>query len=205
MRPGAYTDRKAPPPCGRELEVLTVVLVSQILEREIQAELLAATSQRHTPAKPLHREAVERQEVLCDPERRRQQRRRDARDVGLRPDPILGPPAPARLGESHGGENLHRRDVVRRFAVERAAIERVDALGDRSAHERGRGAEREQALLERERRVCRQLDAMNTDVRVVRRLHQRARRRHRRGQILHDEVRILIHEEIGAARDTRGG
>src|SRR5688572_33426497 len=55
---GADTDRKAASPCGRELEVLAVVLVSEILDRKDQAELLAAAGQRHAPAEPLHGEAV---------------------------------------------------------------------------------------------------------------------------------------------------
>src|SRR5688572_3251741 len=153
--PGADADREAASARGSELEVLAVVLVSEILDRKDQVELLAAAGQRHAPAEPLDGEAVERQEVLRNPEWRRQQRRRDARDVSLRPDPILRPPAPARFGESYRGEDLHRRDVVCRFTIERAAVERIDALGNRSAHERARGTERENALLEHERRVYR--------------------------------------------------
>ena len=56
---------------------------------------------------------------------------------------------------------------------------------------------------ERQRRVRRQLEAADADVRVVGGLRQRTGRRDGRGQILGDEVRVLVDEDVGAARHAR--
>ena len=50
-RAGADANGEAPPARRRELEVLAVVLVSQILDREDQAELIPAPRERARPSR----------------------------------------------------------------------------------------------------------------------------------------------------------
>ena len=57
-------DREAPAARRRELELLAVVRVGQVLDGEGDADAVAAARQVHAPGHALHGEAVERQQVL---------------------------------------------------------------------------------------------------------------------------------------------
>ena len=74
-RPDREADRERPAARGRELELLAVVLVGQVLDREGQPDAVALAAQVDAPGEALHREAVEREQILRDQERRVEQRR----------------------------------------------------------------------------------------------------------------------------------
>src|SRR5688572_3877854 len=102
------TDGEAPAARRRELELLAIVLVGKVLDRECQRHTIAAASEVDTPADAVDREAVERQEVLRNQERRIEQRLSNARHFSLRAHAVLNPPQPARLREPRVGDYLRR-------------------------------------------------------------------------------------------------
>ena len=69
-RPDADAYGKAAAPRRRELEVLAVVPVREVFDRERQPEPIAPAREVHAPADPLHGKAVERIQILGNQERR---------------------------------------------------------------------------------------------------------------------------------------
>ena len=69
--------------------MFAVIGVGEVLDREGEAEPLPAPREIDAPAKPLHREAVEREQVLGNGERRTEERRRHAIHLRLRPHAVF--------------------------------------------------------------------------------------------------------------------
>ena len=88
--------------CGRELEVLAIEPVRQVFDGEHERDSVPAPGERKARTRALHRESVQRQQILRDQERRFEQPDGDARDFALRAHPVLGPPPAARVREPDG-------------------------------------------------------------------------------------------------------
>src|SRR6185503_13088712 len=77
--PDVEPDGEAAPPRGRELKLLAVVIVGQVLDGKREAYAIPPSCQVHAPTDAVHGNAVERQQVLRDEKRGIEQRPGHAR------------------------------------------------------------------------------------------------------------------------------